>query len=117
MCRRKALRRGIGVEQDVTVLEILWIRAMLEMLLQGVSTFNWGDGAFVDLEIGCGLVRDKGCHVEDGGSIVGGIGERFWEVDWCRTEARSRLFQGMSSIGPKHMAMAPQFDDVSGGLS
>ena len=96
MCRRKALRRGIGVEQDVTVLEILWIRAMLEMLLQGVSTFNWGDGAFVDLEIGCGLVRDKGCHVEDGGSIVGGIGERFWEVDWCRTEARSRLFQGMS---------------------
>jgi hypothetical protein len=96
MCCKKALRCGIGVEQDVAVLEILWIWAMLEMLLQRVSAFNWGDGAFIDLEIGCGLVRDKGCHVEDGGSIMDGVGESFWEVDWCRTEARSRLFQGMS---------------------
>lgn len=50
-----ALQRGcrIGVEQDMTVFQVLSFRSVLQMLLKGVAavetfTVDWGDGGFVD---------------------------------------------------------------------
>jgi hypothetical protein len=61
---RRHLRRSIGIEEDVSVLEFLGIRAMLKVLLKRVlanmSRPDWTDGGLVDnLVSGC-LV----CHYD-----------------------------------------------------
>lgn len=50
MVTREDVRRKLGVQQDMTVLEILHVRAGLEMFLQGVATLGEGgvEGGFVD---------------------------------------------------------------------
>ena len=47
-----ALRSGIGVEENVTVLEVLSIRTVCQILLERVAALKWGDLRLVDLEIG-----------------------------------------------------------------
>jgi hypothetical protein len=43
---RENLRRSIGVEQDMSLFEFLWIRTVLEVFLEGVLAHmaGWADG-------------------------------------------------------------------------
>src|SRR5689334_18039787 len=47
-----ALRSSIGIEQNVTVLEVLSTRTVCQVFLKRVTAFKWGDGRLVDLEVG-----------------------------------------------------------------
>lgn len=53
-----SVRRKLGVEEDMTILEILHVRAGLEMFLQRVATLGegGGEGGFVDGHIDEDLV-------------------------------------------------------------
>lgn len=42
-------RGSIRVEEDVSVLEILSVRAELEVFFEGIAAFDRGKGGFVDL--------------------------------------------------------------------
>jgi hypothetical protein len=42
-------RGSVGVEKNVAVLQVLSIRAMLQMLLEGVSALDWRNRCFIDL--------------------------------------------------------------------
>ena len=56
---RLYVRSGVCVEQDVSVLEILHVRAVLEVLLQAVAALQaagGGDGRLVDV----GVSHDEG---------------------------------------------------------
>lgn len=44
----------MGVKEDVSVLQVLGVRAQLEVFLEGVAALNGRDGTLVDLEIRCG---------------------------------------------------------------
>jgi hypothetical protein len=61
-CRVRSLevmniRCGGGIEQDVAVLEVLSFRAVLQVLLEGVSALWWAPGG------------RNGCGVDDGGGF------------------------------------------------
>lgn len=47
-------RSSMGVKEDVSVLQVLGVRAQLEVFLEGVAALNGRDGTLVDLEIRCG---------------------------------------------------------------
>lgn len=52
------IRSGIGVQQNVPVLQILHIGPVLEVFLQAVSTLQaarWGDGRLVDVGVRHGV--------------------------------------------------------------
>lgn len=50
----RRLRSSSGVKKDVSVLQVLGLRAQLEMFLEGVAALDGRDGTLVDLEIGGG---------------------------------------------------------------
>ncbi len=70
------LRCRIGVEQDVSILEILRGWPLLQVLLEGIAMFDGRDGGHVDVRVGgIGVI---GGHVgDDGGSD--GMGEQVVE--------------------------------------
>ncbi len=63
------LRRGIGIEQDVSVLEILRGRPLLQVLLEGIAVLDGRDGGHVNVRFGgIGVI---GGHVDDDGGLDG----------------------------------------------
>jgi hypothetical protein len=65
-------RRGVGVEQDVAVLEVLLFRAGLQVFLQTVAAIGWRDGRDVD----AGVVGLGGGG--EGGWLGGHVGCAVW---------------------------------------
>ena len=56
------LRGGVGVEEDVSVLQVLWVGAGLEVFLEGVAAFEGGDGGGVDFGGLGGVGHGCGCE-------------------------------------------------------
>jgi hypothetical protein len=58
----QSLRSSIGVEENVTILEVLHIRTVLQVLLEGIAAFKRGDGSIVDLEVGSVFGIERSSH-------------------------------------------------------
>jgi hypothetical protein len=57
-----SLRSSIGVEENVTILEVLNIRTVLEVLLKGIAALKWGDRRLVDFEVRSGFGIERSSH-------------------------------------------------------
>jgi len=56
------LRSSIGVEENMSVLEVLSVRTVLQVLFKRVTAFKWGDGRLVDLEVWSVFSVEGGSH-------------------------------------------------------